>query len=143
MSEPDDDSGLRKLLMGPLSPQPVAPTAAGRGGRSAEYRAEEIKKVAAEMSKDLAGLRNTLNQLKGTSNAFGQWDVAQSLSTKMTTAHGNLVQVLQAYCDAYDIVIRRVERTARNYSHGDARAKAASERAGSQVPTPPSNLGPW
>ncbi|MBT2212983.1 hypothetical protein [Actinomadura sp. NEAU-AAG7] len=142
--QPDDPTSppLPRPDSGPAGA--IAPGSLNRtppGAGTIAHRREQIRQVAREMGKDLADLKNTLSLLQGGSRVAGRvggWDVACELGSGLDTAHENMVAAVNAYCAAYDQVIKRLERTATNLDKAEEEATHTVRR-----PRPPSGVKPW
>jgi len=146
MAPPNPSDDLKKLLLGPLQGQPNAPEKAGVGASPVTHQRNQIRNVATAMRSELAALKYALTALDGGCDAVGDWDVAQSLGTKVGAAHQNMVKTVQAYCQAYEAVIRRVEQTAATYGKAEDAAQGATrppaQHLGQPAP-PPTSVVPW
>ncbi|WP_131739251.1 hypothetical protein [Actinomadura roseirufa] len=90
-----------------------------------EVRRRELQRVAEAMRKDLEALKYSMTALQVQAGKVGAWDVAQQLGPKVGTAHQNMIASVRAYCEAYEAVIQRLERTARNYDKSEEQSKLA------------------
>ncbi|MEW2358425.1 hypothetical protein [Spirillospora sp. NPDC029432] len=138
----DQQPDLNKLFPGMFQ----GPQTKGRPG-TVEHQRDRMRQVAAAMRQDLSKLQYMLTGLNGDCGTIGTWDVARQLGTKVATAHRNMLATVQAYIQAYEIVIRRVETSAANYGKAEQAADTAARHPGQhlgQPPTtgPPSTL-PW
>jgi len=96
--------------------------------KSVEVRRRELQRVAAAMRDELDQLKYYMTALQVEAGKVGAWDVAQQMGSKVGTAHHNMIESVRAYCEAYEAVIQRLERTARTYDEGEQQARQTAAR---------------
>jgi hypothetical protein len=106
-------------------------------GKELTVNRDSLTQVAAQMGKDLARLRATLQQLnsEGAGGALiGGWPTADGLGTNAFCAYDGISTFYENLNAAYEQVISNIRQTVSNYSDAETSTVSAVSKVGTDGP---------
>jgi hypothetical protein len=98
--------------------------------RESEHSPEKMRQVARSMRAELNRLQSGAAGHPTTVGTIGAWDVPTELGRRVDTAHQSMITYVAEFAKIYELLIKRIETSARNFDLSDLASRDSAERVG-------------